>query len=123
MASINANHHHHQHHHQHHHHHAANVNVTGPARLPSIESGANELAAATTVARKFNVTNLDDEQDEATMTKRIKQHKKWNRRFKFFFCCVGYKRNKVCTFAYCEPTVYLLCQLLHFCTFFDELDR
>lgn len=30
------------------------------------------------------------------MTKRTaKEHKKWNRRLKIFFCCLGYKKNKV----------------------------
>lgn len=29
------------------------------------------------------------------MTKRAKHHKKWNRRLKLLFCCLGYKKNKV----------------------------
>lgn len=35
-------------------------------------------------------------QPRSEMTKRsAKQHKKWNRRLKIFFCCLGYKKNKV----------------------------
>lgn len=33
--------------------------------------------------------------DEAEMTRQAKHNKKWNRRFKIFFCCLGYKKNKV----------------------------
>lgn len=29
------------------------------------------------------------------MARKAKQHKKWNRRLKIFFCCLGYKKNKV----------------------------
>ena len=36
-----------------------------------------------------------DPTDEAEMAKKAKHHKKWNRRFKIFFCCLGYKKNKV----------------------------
>lgn len=41
---------------------------------------------------------IDQNQGDANqveMTKRAKQHKKWNRRFKVLFCCLGYKKNKV----------------------------
>lgn len=35
-------------------------------------------------------------EEELAMAKRsAKQHKKWNRRMKIFFCCLGYKKNKV----------------------------
>jgi len=36
-----------------------------------------------------------DEVQQLDMTKRVKSHKKWNRRLKILFCCLGYKKNKV----------------------------
>lgn len=33
--------------------------------------------------------------DEAEMKRQAKHNKKWNRRLKIFFCCLGYKKNKV----------------------------
>lgn len=43
---------------------------------------------------------------EAEMTRQAKHNKKWNRRLKIFFCCLGYKKNKVriiqSTFCVCS---------------------
>lgn len=36
-----------------------------------------------------------DESEQAEMARRAKHHKKWNRRMKVLFCCLGYKKNKV----------------------------
>lgn len=36
-----------------------------------------------------------DELTEADMTKRAKLNKRWHRRLKILFCCLGYKKNKV----------------------------
>ena len=42
---------------------------------------------------------LESEEDAkivAEMVKTgVKHHKQWNRRLKVFFCCLGYKKNKV----------------------------
>lgn len=36
-----------------------------------------------------------DQDLEAMARRSQKHHKKWNRRMKIFFCCLGYKKNKV----------------------------
>lgn len=47
-----------------------------------------------TKAVQFSQVQVNEELTE--MAKRTaKQHKKWNRRLKIFFCCLGYKKNKV----------------------------
>lgn len=49
---------------------------------------------------QHNQQEVTDSEEAAVMARKIrkaKQHKKWNRRLKIFFCCLGYKRNKVIT--------------------------
>lgn len=72
--------------------------VTVPAKATtnnsSIKSAGNTVAKVET--RRDTQPQLTQDSDEAlVMAKKAKQHKKWNRRLKIFFCCLGYKKNKV----------------------------
>lgn len=48
--------------------------------------------------KSLQTVQADEQEEVAEMAKRAKQHKKWNRRLKIFFCCLGYKKNKVSVF-------------------------
>lgn len=45
------------------------------------------------------VVSVVGEAEQAEIMKRAKHYKKWNRRLKIFFCCLGYKKNKVSYFT------------------------
>lgn len=46
-------------------------------------------------AKSSGCCQTSNELTEADMTKRAKLNKRWHRRLKFLFCCLGYKKNKV----------------------------
>ena len=61
--------------------------VVGQASLASKQ---HKLQSAT------NCIDWPGQESKAEMARRIaKQQKKWNKRLKIFFCCLGYKKNKV----------------------------
>lgn len=60
-----------------------------------IADKSEEKHQALQASRDFQL----DEDPEAMAKRAQKQHKKWNRRMKIFFCCLGYKKNKVRGFA------------------------
>ena len=64
-------------------------------------SQKNDKLAKKELHSEGNNTSLVSDREKtdenlAVMARRSsKHHKKWNRRMKIFFCCLGYKKNKV----------------------------
>jgi len=70
------------------------------ARLTHFADSTNHSDADYTGSKNSSVlvdgSGLQLQRTKAEMARKLaKQHKKWNKRFKIFFCCLGYKKNKV----------------------------
>lgn len=67
------------------------------ANNSSFEEGSQQAQKEVVVAPASRPQPEKEEEDdiEASMARKMKQHKKWNRRLKIFFCCLGYKKHKV----------------------------
>lgn len=71
-----------------------------PIEHPSLLAAKNNLNSSNKYQREQEKQQLeqpvvDDKQTPDMSRKMAKQQKKWNKRFRILFCCLGHKKNKV----------------------------
>lgn len=55
----------------------------------------SSLASPLVTSQPKEVVRLSIDSNDAMALKAARDHKKWNKRLKVLFCCLGYKKNKV----------------------------